>query len=1004
MMKKKIMAGLLTLCMIFSLFPSVALAGEADTTSSTIYVDAENGNDSRENAGTSAENAYQSLKAAVNAAKSGDTIQLAAGTYTLYNSGADVLNKDLTFVGSGTDQTTWLIGPKVPDPAKFGTEYNSDYSLDVRSTTDVQETVTFKNMTLQSGIVNYLGFAGTDITVVEDCVIDGKTFYWGNTSATFRNTTFNCPEGDYGIWTYGTLEETFDGCTFNSSGKMINVYADYEPEKNDVIINFKDCTVNNASETGKPVLNINDQNKGTKKYYINISGNNTVSNVVPDNISCSRLFGFSGKPANNGGNSVVTIAGTTIWSGGKSVVGHAHDISTEDSYNNGVAADHSYQYSDGYKDDAFKVTYGEWTTDANGITSRVVTKVCEYCGYSEQAVETLLDGDILIGDETEHSSIYQAKADTKMAVTGSLNMAPVKAQMKQIRDNFAALPGDINLSDMTFVFTATLILPDELDYTEAATATLDGSNGSFEVTSLKIEGKKAIVEFQPANLEEIKTFAALQELVENSGDDLKATVDGIINNSRMQPDTRYTIEGSFTGSMQAKATHSLTGREIDFNLAWTARQSAEGADFIDPENLDAITFTLEYPQTYTVTYHANYGSSDQIRDGGTYVRNATHTTLNNDFDRSGYRFTGWNTEPDGSGTSYDAGQTLTITENVDLYAQWKSTGGGGTTTYYVLSYESNGGTDYPSEQYASGTQVSLSNTPTREGYEFTGWYEDAELTTAVTTVTMDRSKTVYAGWKESEDPAPPVLIKDHYAYIIGYPDGTVQPTGDITRAEVATIFFRLLTNESRSQYWSSSNRFTDVNEGDWYNNAISTLTNAKILDGYPDGTFQPNGKITRAEFTKIAASFFEKTGATENPFTDVSEEDWFYSYVLNGYESGIISGYPDGTFRPNDNITRAEAMAIVNRTIGRAPDKEHFLPDMKTWVDNPESEWYYEDVQEATNSHDYNMMNEESVEDRYEIWTKMLETRDWAALELQWAQEHNQGGEVISSALKALLG
>ncbi len=256
------------------------------------------------------------------------------------------------------------------------------------------------------------------------------------------------------------------------------------------------------------------------------------------------------------------------------------------------------------------------------------------------------------------------------------------------------------------------------------------------------------------------------------------------------------------------------------------------------------------------------------------------------------------------------------------------------------------------------------------------------------------------------DPEPPVLTKDHYAYIIGYPDGTVQPMGDITRAEVATIFFRLLTNESRNQYWSRSNRFTDVNEGDWYNNAISTLTNAKILDGYPDGTFQPNGKITRAEFTKIAASFFEKTGATENPFTDVSEEDWFYSYVLNGYDSGIISGYQedDGTltFRPNNYITRAEAMAIVNRTIGRAPDKEHFLPDMKTWVDNPESEWYYEDVQEATNSHDYNMMNEESVEDRYEIWTKMLETRDWAALELQWAIENNQGGEVVSSAVSAV--
>ena len=317
---------------------------------------------------------YDSLEEAVNAAKSGDTITLGEGKYTLYKKGAETKGKDLTFVGQGSYKTVWGIGATMPDPDKFGTEYNGDYSFDGAGT------ITFKNMTLQSGTVNYLGFIRADNTVTENCVINGKTFYWGYTSANFKNTTFNAPEGDYAIWTYCSPTMTFDGCTFNVSGKAINVYTDYSAGKYDITVNYKDCIVNGNTPEGtkdKAVMNINDSNMGAYKYIINISGNNTVTGVTPDNlneeypkkqedITCSRLFEFNTKGAGNSGRTIVSIDGSTVWK-------------------NGLMVDH--KNSDGCKDNAFTVTYGEWINQDDGTAKRSVTKVCDYCGYTERSDE-----------------------------------------------------------------------------------------------------------------------------------------------------------------------------------------------------------------------------------------------------------------------------------------------------------------------------------------------------------------------------------------------------------------------------------------------------------------------------------------------------------------------------------------------------------------------------------------------------------------------------------------
>ena len=246
---------------------------------------------------------------------------------------------------------------------------------------------------------------------------------------------------------------------------------------------------------------------------------------------------------------------------------------------------------------------------------------------------------------------------------------------------------------------------------------------------------------------------------------------------------------------------------------------------------------------------------------------------------------------------------------------------------------------------------------------------------------------------------------DHYAYIVGYPEDYVtgQPTEDesrwpvkpqanITRAEVATIFFRLLTDEARDQFWMTTNNFPDVQATDWYNNAISTMVNAGIIQGYEDGTFRPNNNITRAEFAAIASRFMSSGyDVEEDLFTDIANH-WARQNINDAAMTKWINGYPDGTFLPDKAITRAEAVTLVNNVLQRKPDADHLLDSMIHWPDNMDtSAWYYEAIQEATNSHDYDLFEGAA----YETWTSLLENRDWAALEKDWVNAHRTGGEVM---------
>ena len=313
---------------------------------------------------------YTDVATATKEATSGDTLVLGEGNYTLYNvsSTGTTRGKDLTFVGQGTDKTAWNIGALVPDPANFGTEYNGDYSFDGAGT------VTFKNMTLRSGNADYLGFIRANKTVVDHCVINGKTFYWGYESAEFKYTTFNPPTGDYALWTYSSPVMTFDNCTFNATGKVINVYTD--AAKQDITVNVNNCTFNSTkaapgAKKHKQALKINDSNMGNYKYTLNITGINTGSTTVTaerDDITCSQLFGFGGETENNSGRTDVNIDGKLVWTAGKMV---------------------THEYTDGEHDNAYDVTYTNWApVDAGtGTWTREVTKTCNYCHHKEGPTE-----------------------------------------------------------------------------------------------------------------------------------------------------------------------------------------------------------------------------------------------------------------------------------------------------------------------------------------------------------------------------------------------------------------------------------------------------------------------------------------------------------------------------------------------------------------------------------------------------------------------------------------
>lgn len=345
--QNRFLAALLAVAMMLQMLPMLAFADDAPD-AHAVKIDGKEGS-------------YAKLEDAVKAASSGATITLGEGEYELYKNIPEgtLAGKELTFVGKG-DKTIWNIGYAIDQP----TAEDCDYDL------GGAEKITFENMKLKCGTGDYHGFARIHNTVVRDCVIEGKTFYWGYTSAEFINTTFNAPSGDYALWTYSSPTMIFDHCTFNTSGKAINVYTDYSAGKYDIRVYFNNCTVNSSSFK-KQALKINDRNMRPHKYIIWIS--NPQVEAARDDITCSQVFGFGGEEASNTGYTDVYLDGDLVWTGGKMK---------------------THSYTDGEHDTAFTTTYSDWTpSGAERIAKCEVTKKCKYCGWTKK--------------EWEYASVYR---------------------------------------------------------------------------------------------------------------------------------------------------------------------------------------------------------------------------------------------------------------------------------------------------------------------------------------------------------------------------------------------------------------------------------------------------------------------------------------------------------------------------------------------------------------------------------------------------------------------
>ena len=455
--------------------------------------------------------------------------------------------------------------------------------------------------------------------------------------------------------------------------------------------------------------------------------------------------------------------------------------------------------------------------------------------------------------------------------------------------------------------------------------------------------------------------------------------------------TTYTYTKSYTVTIDPTKIQVNDGDYYPLNGPTTLTvKGSNNEDVTIDFPIPAGKVTFPEPEKYTLTYDANGGSGapaavSNIPATKDYTLDSTTIPTKAADANYTYTFKGW-------GTSADATTTITtidIESNTTVYAVWDKH----KITKYTVKFESNGGTLVKDQTVKSGEKATKPTNPTRSGYTFNGWY-DKDLKAAYdfnTPVTADI--TLYAKWTYNggyhprpttptveipDDDALGLNTTDHFAYIVGYGNGEVRPQNNITRAEVATIFFRLLTDDVRDENLTRTNRYSDVASADWYNTAVSTLSAMGIITGYPDGTFRPNAAITRAEFAAIAARFDNDGDKTAAKFSDIATH-WAKDEISIAYNNGWITGYPDGTFGPQRDITRAETMTLVNRVLNRLPEtEEDLLPDMVTWTDNADpNAWYYLAIQEATNSHYYKF----KTNSKYEKWTALRENRDWTLLE-----------------------
>ena len=1091
-MRKRMLSIWLCLMMVMSILPTVSFAAEStepkgEATGATIYVDAVNGNDTQDGVGTTADKAYKSIGVAVKAAKSGDTIKLAEGNYSLYDvcgkNGTDnteyTKNKDLTFVGQGADKTKWYIGSPTPDQQLEGSEYNGDYSF------DSCKNITFQKIKFNVYPSKYKGFIRIDNVVLDECEINGISTYWGYQTTTFRKTVFNC-SSDYALWYYTGHEMTFDGCTFNSKGKMVNAYREGTAET-PLVLNFKDCTVNSTAHN-KQVLNIKDS---THNYIVNISGNNTVTGVEPNTTTCSRWFQVESVGEDKSHYATVNIDGTPVWAKGEMLT---HD------------------HSAGQQDNAFTYSYGDWKDNGDGTRTHKVTKTCKYCHYKTEYDET---EDIPPIDWDVSRSKTATALDTS-TWTSNVTLSLPSAEEALTSDVVFVLDGSSSAD--------TGVVKESLTLLESLKESASDSGAAVNVCVVKFKRRafKSNWYDLSKNFDEIKTA---METKYSGGTNIHAGLlagkDALDEHTNVAANHKYLILIS-DGSTYLYSKDDNWASDTPFTRSYYPAEpyNAAAGGYWDngnyePNNYPDVNVPCPKTSSDVATWQA-YLKDVEVRNAESHGDDYDyHCEYDNNFNK-GIPSADFKSQPCVKRSANNRDMAFYYADQV-----WQQIKNAGYNAYAIVTQDSmagdenskdsycfmnylNGGeilnfsdiqqeilyavgagsivTDTIGKKFTFGgvdsfalkvgkkeikgvkdasneNTVNFGEKKADGKYPYTVTYtpdtktfvwtinenvlnlSPVQLTYTVKLTTPKTDPGTYGvedlnGEKELSDaekekalytnesaflnaknsagasvnrqdfPKPSVSYtvkkssgggggghkptvtipddvptglngNDHYAYIVGYPDSTVRPQNGITRAEVATIFFRLLTDETRNANSTKSNSYSDVAAGAWYNHAVSTLSAMGIVKGDSQGKFNPNAPITRAEFAAIAARFDDKANTTAVDFSDIASH-WAKDEISAAANNGWINGYTDGTFRPNNKITRAEAMTLVNRVLKRLPETaEDLHNDMIKWSDNSDtSAWYYLAVQEATNSHYYDLKK-----NKHEKWSKLRETRDWTELE-----------------------
>ena len=564
--------------------------------------------------------------------------------------------------------------------------------------------------------------------------------------------------------------------------------------------------------------------------------------------------------------------------------------------------------------------------------------------------------------------------------------------------------GSVGISGPTEIAKASDAAPYEVPYTVTYTMS-DSLRGMLNMASADIPAMSFVVELDSRLA--AKTGDSGNCLYTFDGDgilDGTASVSGhtVTVTCTPLPGWKAAIAGKSSVKMVLKCAGLLdaaafaAGESLN-TAAHISGKVSSGSTVTSVVIPSSICRTRMTAQTYTVTYHRNGADSGETVDSRSYIFGDLAVVSENGYVRDGHSFVGWNTQRDGSGTHHVPGSSITVTDHIHLYAQWtrNSSGDDDDTGYTLRLTKLDAGDGTP----LSGAKFELWRVGTRSDtrlgvYETNryGWTQ-AEVSQSgdyywVETVPPEGYRlgggkhptntgknsriTVY----NTEAAVPALFTDDHYAYIVGGPDGTVRPNDSMTRAGVATIFFRLLKDSVRDANLLTGCTYTDVPDGHWANTAISTMTGLDIVRGYDAAAFGPGDPITRAQFAAICARFDTGKSNGSRTFSDI-EGHWAKAYIERAAELGWISGFQDGTFRPDAYITRAQAVTMINRMLNRVPeDPSDLLPGMNVWPDCGPGDWFYLAIQEATNSHDYRRKA-----GSYETWTDLNANPDWTRYE-----------------------